>query len=252
MSKYYVLDDEPGGSRLPLWRRLALPVFTACLLGFFGLLADEVTEGDTQSFDVAVLKLFRDPADPSRTIGPPQFAEAMRDLTSLGSFSVLGIIALLVALALLLRGASRTGWYIAAAVISGAIISTLFKMVFDRPRPNLEGTVQVFTASFPSGHATVSAVVYLTMGALLARTANNFRLKAFYVGAAVFLTVLIGVSRLYLGVHYPTDVLAGWLIGTSWALICWAGAEALERRKAFDGNPPKGDNTDNGGNTSPG
>ncbi len=186
------------------------------------MIADEMVEGDTLALDQSILMLFRTPGAPADPIGPPWVEEAVRDITSLGSFSILIIIVTLTVLYLWLSGKSRTAWFLTAAVISGAIVSTLLKTVFNRTRPDIADVARVFTASFPSGHATTSAVVYLTLGALLASSTPYRRLKALYLGTAIFLTVLIGVTRLYLGVHYPTDVVAGWLVGAAWALLCWA------------------------------
>ena len=204
----------------------------AGLLGGFGLLADEVVEGDTLNFDNAVLLALRTPGDPADPIGPAWFEEAVRDVTSLGSFSVLGILVVVVFAYLLLVGKQRTGWFMVFAVVSGTIISTVLKMLFDRPRPDLTGVTKVFTASFPSGHATVSAVVFLTIGAMLAEATPEQRLKLFYIVTAVLLTVLVGASRIYLGVHYPTDVLAGWSLGAAWALLCTTAAHFVRERTA--------------------
>lgn len=204
----------------------------AGLLGGFGLLADEVVEGDTLNFDNAVLLALRTPGDPADPIGPAWFEEAVRDVTSLGSFSVLGILVIVVFAYLLLVGKQRTGWFMVFAVVGGTIISTVLKMLFDRPRPDLTGVAEVFTASFPSGHATVSAVVFLTIGAMLAEATPERRLKLFYVATAILLTVLVGASRIYLGVHYPTDVLAGWSLGAAWALLCTTAAHFVRERTA--------------------
>lgn len=215
-----------AGNRLTIIGGL---VVAAALLAGFGMIADEVVEGDTLVVDRAILMWFRDVADPSSPLGPSWFVEAMRDVTALGSFTVLGIIVVGLVFQLLLSGAPRTALFVALSVIGGTIISTVLKALFDRPRPDLTGTVEVFTASFPSGHATASAVVYLTIGAILAERAATWGLRAFYIGIAVLLTLLIGSSRVYLGVHYPTDVLAGWSIGTAWALLCLALAVWLRR-----------------------
>lgn len=216
----------PSPSRLA---RVAPALAVAALLGAFGLLADEVLEGDTLSFDMAVLGVFRTPGNLADPIGPTWLEEAVRDVTSLGSFSILGLITIVVVVTLLLNGRQRTGWYLTFCVVGGTILSTSLKALFGRPRPDLPTLTQVFTASFPSGHATVSAVVFLTIGVLLAEAAEPRRLKLFYLGVAMFLTLVVGVSRIYLGVHYPTDVIAGWLLGSAWATLCWVGAELFLR-----------------------
>jgi len=216
-----------NGDRLRLYVTCGV---AAIFLTGFGLLADEVTEGETMRFDDAVLMLMRDPANPAVPLGPSWFVEAVRDVTALGSFTVLGFVVIGVVLHLLLTGAQRTGLLIAASVIGGTIISTGLKAIFDRPRPSLTGAVDVFTASFPSGHATVSAVVYLTIGVLLAERAKTWPARILYMAGAILLTLLIGLSRLYLGVHYPTDVIAGWSLGTAWALICLIVSEVLRAR----------------------
>lgn len=203
----------------------------AALLAAFGLLADEVVEGDTLRFDNAVLMLFRDPTAPAVPLGPGWLFEAARDITALGSFSVLGIIVAGIVLQLLLTGAKRTALFVLIAVIGGTVISTGLKALFDRPRPDLTGAVEVFTASFPSGHATVSAVVYLTIGAILAQRDPRVSVRIFYIAVAALLTFIIGCSRVYLGVHFPTDVLAGWSLGTAWALLCFGVAFLLENDK---------------------
>ncbi|MAT99680.1 MAG: hypothetical protein CL608_21270 [Anaerolineaceae bacterium] len=115
------------------------------------------------------------------------------------------------------------------AVLGGVILSTLLKGIFDWPRPDLivEGT-HAFNASFPSGHALLSAATYLTLGALLAQIQSPFRLKAFVLLLSLFVMVIVGFSRLYLGVHWPSDILAGWTIGAIWALFCWVGAHWLQ------------------------
>jgi undecaprenyl-diphosphatase len=190
------------------------------MLAGFGVLADEVAEGGTLTFDRAVLLALRVPGNPADPIGPPWLEDAARDITALGSVAVLSILVAAVAIHLMLAGKRGTGWFIAAAAAGGTIISSILKNVFDRPRPDLTGITRVYTASFPSGHATASAVVYLTIGALLAATVTRRSQKFFYLGIAVFLTLIVGLSRIYLGVHYPSDVLAGWLIGSGWAISC--------------------------------
>jgi undecaprenyl-diphosphatase len=201
------------------------------LLGF-GVLADEVTEGGTADFDRAVLLALRDSGDPANPIGPPWLEEAARDLTALGSTWVLGIIVVLSASYLFLVRKRHAGLLVLAAVIGGALLSHMLKLGFARPRPDIVPQLaRVFTASFPSSHAAVSAAVYLTLGVLLARTAAvSVRMKIYFVAVAVVLTLVIGVTRVYLGLHYPSDVMAGWCIGAAWAMLCWAAALYLQRR----------------------
>jgi undecaprenyl-diphosphatase len=88
----------------------------------------------------------------------------------------------------------------------------------------------VTSASFPNGHSMLAAVVYLTIGALIARFRPDPRVKIYALTLAAITTILVGISRVYLGVHWPTDMLAGWMIGAAWALICWFAALLLQAR----------------------
>jgi undecaprenyl-diphosphatase len=194
-------------------------------------ITDEVLEGDTTTVDEQVLLMLRAPADSSDPLGPPWVEELARDITGVGGAAVLTLLTAASAGFLALQRKRHLALYVLAAVASGALASTLLKMGFDRPRPDLVPHGQiVYTSSFPSGHSMLSAVAFLTLGALLASSQTNFRLRAYLIGVAVFLTVLVGVSRVYLGVHWPTDVLAGWTAGAAWALLCWALAEKLRCR----------------------
>jgi undecaprenyl-diphosphatase len=117
------------------------------------------------------------------------------------------------------------------SVGGGTVLITSLKGFFDRDRPSVvPHLTDAFFKSYPSGHSMMSSVVYLTVAVLLARTMQRRRSKVFCVGAALFLSFLIGLSRVYLGVHYPTDVLAGWAAGIAWALLCWLAAYWLEKR----------------------
>jgi len=195
---------------------------SASALFAFVEIADDVREGDTVAFDTTILLAFREPSDVSNPLGPPWLEGIMRDFTALGGVAVLTTVTVLVVGFLLLTRKRHSAWMVAASVIGGIALSHLLKWGFGRPRPDLvpHATV-VYSQSFPSGHAMLSAVVYLTLGALLARTEADVRVKIYLLGAACFLTLVIGISRVYLGVHWPTDVLAGWAVGASWALICW-------------------------------
>jgi undecaprenyl-diphosphatase len=204
-----------------------------CLLLLFtaSKLASEVLEGETQRFDRQILAALRDPANPSQPIGPHWLLSAALDITALGSPTVLGLTVLAVGGFLLLQGMWRSALFVTLASFGGWFINGALKQLFQRPRPDIVPHLRdVMTMSFPSGHAMTSAVVYLTLGALTMRIAERRLTKFYCMAVAMVATVLVGASRVYLGVHYPTDVIAGWLIGFSWALICWIVERSLERR----------------------
>ncbi len=205
-----------GGSAL-------ISVLTIAVLLFaFGFIAQDVAEGKPSTFDRHIMLALRNSANPSVPIGPAWLQEAARDITSLGSIIVLGIITFSVVGYLFLAGKPAVAWLMLIAVLGGVVLNTFLKFAFARPRPDfVSHAARVFTTSFPSGHATLSAITYLTMGALLARTHPISTISLYFMSLAIFLTVLIGVSRIYLGVHYPTDILGGWCIGTAWAMVCW-------------------------------
>ena len=219
-----------------LWARrefalLAALAVAATAIWGFAELAGEVLEGDTHAFDERILLALRSASNPSDPLGPGWLEELMRDLTALGSTGLLTIITLAVAGFLALDRKTHAALFVLLAVGGGVLLSTLLKIGFDRPRPDLvpPGAI-VYSASFPSGHAMLSAVVYLTLGALLARVQPRRLLKLYLLGLAILLTVAVGASRVYLGVHWPTDVVAGWAVGAAWALLCWAAALWLQRR----------------------
>lgn len=214
-----------------LW---VLGLASLALWGFIAL-ADEVGEGETRAFDQAILLALRTPGDPSDPLGPPWFEEMMRDFTALGGVGVLTLVILAVTGFLLLSRRRRTALLVLLASGGGILLSAVLKHGFDRPRPELvpHGSI-VYTSSFPSGHSMMSAIVYLTLGALLARAQPNRRLKAYLILVSVLVTLLVGFSRIYLGVHWPTDVLAGWSAGAAWALVLWWLARRLQQRRAIE------------------
>jgi undecaprenyl-diphosphatase len=200
----------------------------------FALLADEVLEGGTQAFDRKVLLAFRH-GDALAPLGPPWVHEGARDVTSLGGTAVLTLVTAIAAGFLALDGKRRMALFVCASVLGGLAVSTILKDVFHRPRPDLVPySVYVSGASFPSGHSMMSAVTYLTLGALLARSQARKRLKAYFLLMAMLLTLAVGVTRVYLGVHWPTDVLAGWTAGAVWALLCWLAARWLQSRQTLE------------------
>ncbi len=201
-----------------------------CIYGFVQL-ADEVMENETESFDSAILRWFRDPTDMSRTIGPSWLEGAALDVTALGGTTVL-IFVVLVTLGFLWFAKKRKALFlIGAAAIGGQIFNSALKGFFSRARPDVvPHLADVHTASFPSGHSMMSAVIYLTLGALLSRLVVGRLLRGYILGVAMLVTILVGLTRVYLGVHYPTDVLAGWAAGLGWALICLLVARILQHK----------------------
>jgi undecaprenyl-diphosphatase len=230
-------------NRLPLIEPVVLVVLivgTSAAWGFI-FIADEVREGGTQSFDRWALEILRNPDDPSDPIGPRWVEEMGRDATALGGVAWLSVTTLAIAGYLLLDGKLRMMLFMLGATGSGAVLSALLKTIYARPRPNLvPHLAQVYTSSFPSGHSMLSAVVYLTLGSLLAAVTPNKELKIYVMGVAVMLTIFVGASRVYLGVHYPSDVLAGWLAGLVWALVCWLFARLLQQRGQVEHEKPFG------------
>ena len=203
-------------------------------VGTFALVASAVNAGDTQDFDRQILLAMRRSADLAPT-GSPLFQQAARDITALGSSVVLGLITAIVCGFLALGGKTHMAVFVCVSVTGGLTASSLLKEVFQRPRPDLVPyAIYVSGTSFPSGHSMMSAVTFLTLGALLARSQKRKRLKAYFLLLATLLTVMVGLSRIYLGVHWPTDVLAGWTAGAVWALLCWLAARWLQSRRAIE------------------
>ncbi|WP_188584109.1 phosphatase PAP2 family protein [Azorhizobium oxalatiphilum] len=201
---------------------LVILALTAGGFYLFLKIADEVIEGETRTLDERILLALRVPGDLATPIGPRWLVESMRDLTALGGTTVLTLMTLAVICFLLMVRKHHTAILVTVSVAGGALISSLLKWGISRPRPDLvPHGMEVYSQSFPSGHSMMSAVVYLTLGAVLARTQASLRVKTFLFGIAIALTVVVGISRLYLGVHWPTDVLGGWTLGAAWAALCW-------------------------------
>ncbi|QDT04697.1 undecaprenyl pyrophosphate phosphatase [Rubripirellula lacrimiformis] len=206
---------------------LGLLMLTLAVWGFIEL-TDEVLEGSTDAFDRWAVQSFRHPNELDRPIGPSWMAEVGRDITALGGIAVLLIAICTSAGFLAINRAYRAMIVLIISTLGGMGTSLLLKSWFDRPRPDFVPHLsQVYTSSFPSGHSMMSAVVYLTLAAIVAPVLRTFWLRFYVIGVAVALTVLVGVSRVYMGVHYPTDVLAGWAAGLAWALMCWLMARTI-------------------------
>lgn len=198
-------------------------------------LASEVVEGDTLAFDRWVVEALRSPEDPGAPRGPDWLRKTMIDVTALGGGPVLTLLTLLVGGFLLAIRKRATAIFVVLAIAGGGLAANLLKMVFVRDRPDVvPHLVIVDSASFPSGHAMNSAVTFLTLGALLSRTQKDWQVKTYLMAAAIVITLLIGFSRVYLGVHWPTDVVAGWTVGAAWAIACSLIAGVLQKRRAIE------------------
>lgn len=209
----------------------SLAVIAAAVL-FFIEIADEMAEGEAHAFDMAVLQtLHPDEANPSDPIGPKWLDHAAADLTAIGSVSVLAALSLLVGVFLVIQRKRLEAAIIAVAFGGALTISQLLKGFFNRERPpEIYRASEILNASFPSGHALLSTVVFLTLGAMLAQAAKGQGLRIFVMSAAIVLALIVGVTRIYLGVHWTTDVLAGWSVGAAWGTACWLGGRWLKQR----------------------
>lgn len=197
--------------------RFLLPV--AAIFGFLGLAFYVVSDGSS-SIDTALVMLFRDPSDPSMPIGPAWFREMMRDLTALGSFIGLGTATVIAAMTLRLCGQRRLAIGLLASVFLATVASTLLKLAFGRERPDIvEHAALTFTASFPSGHAFLAAVVLLSIASFVGIASRRADIARLCLWVAWGLMIAIGLSRIYLGVHWPSDVLGGWCLGVAWSSL---------------------------------
>jgi undecaprenyl-diphosphatase len=223
-----------GPARVDAWI-LAAFLGIALLLGAFFVLGSEVLEGETLAFDRWLLLNLRSAYDTGAPMGPQWLLPAMVDFTSLGGVAVLTLLTILAGGFLFATRRPGLGVFVLVAVSGGALVSTILKSLFLRARPDIvQHLVQVDSASFPSGHAMNAAIVYLTLGALLARSLKDRSARIYLLVMSIVLTVLIGFSRVYLGVHWPTDVIAGWAVGAAWAAMCSLVAQVLQRRAAIE------------------
>lgn len=224
---------------IQVWQRQArqnwvllcgLAAVCACLWLFLET-TGEAGEGEHSRLEQGVLRSFRHADDPGRLIGPHWVAEAARDFSALGGTSVTVFLTALVAGYLACHRRKRVAVFVIVTIAGGGLLGLGLKHAFGRCRPTVVPYLMEATdASFPSGHSMNSTVVYLTLGILLARSTGNRMTRGYFIGSALLLSGLVGLSRVMLGVHYPTDVAAGWAAGTGWTLTCWITADLLRRR----------------------
>lgn len=213
---------------MPFFKRLetrALVIwlaFAAAIWGFFDL-AGEMSEGELSAFDRRALLALRNPNDLNDPLGPRTLEEAVRDVTALGGFTVLTLVTVVAVLLFLFHGKRRHAAVMAGVVLLAQLTSDIAKGAYGRARPDLvsHGSY-VYSGSFPSGHSMLSAATYLTLAMLIASLETRNATKGLILGLAVVLTLTIGLSRIYLGVHWPSDVLGGWALGSAWALLGWS------------------------------
>lgn len=215
--------------------RVQFPVLLAGLVVAAGLwgfeeLMEVARDASPHAFDTQIMLAFREAGQPDNPIGPFWLEGAMRDITGLGSAAVLFLITAAVVVYLLMIRRPGAALFVFVAVAGGQVLSSTLKLGIDRPRPELVShLVDVATFSFPSGHAMLSAVTYLTLGSLAAEVLPGRTTKIYVLSLAVLTTLLVGISRIYLGVHWPSDVLAGWCAGFAWAMLCWLAARTIRR-----------------------
>jgi undecaprenyl-diphosphatase len=228
---------------LRFWEKVEFSVLLAGIVAAGGLwgfveMAEVARDTAAHGFDTDILLAFREPGRPDDPIGPAWLEEAVRDITGLGSMIVLVLTTSFAIFYLLLIQKWREALLVLVAVAGGQILSSTLKLGIDRPRPDLVShLVEVQTLSFPSGHAMMAAVTYLTLGSMLAGIVPGRTTRIFVLGVAVLITLMVGVSRIYLGVHWPSDVLAGWCAGFAWAMLCWLVARRFMQPARPDGWP---------------
>jgi undecaprenyl-diphosphatase len=195
------------------WWLLIAVMLAGGALWAFAELADEVVDGETADFDRAVMLALREPGNPEEPLGPEWLEMVARDITALGGVAVLSLLTLAAIGFMCLR----RRWGSAGFIFIHAMEAT--------------------SASFPSGHSMLAVITYLTLGAVLAEVQSQHRYKVYILAWAVLISLLVGWSRVFLGVHWPTDVLAGWCVGSAWALLCGTAAYWLQVRGVIEGRP---------------
>lgn len=224
-------------SRIGANELLMLVALLIVVLGTWGFveIADNVREGTTEDFDQWLVQTFR--AAVTDYLGLPQASvdQVFTDISALGGPVVLLLMTLSILGFLLWDRRYNALLLVLMSTVGCVILMWVLKKAIGRPRPDLPHLTVVLLPSFPSGHSMLAAVIYPTLGTLLARVVPRKRLKIYFMLVALTLSGLIGVSRIYLGVHYPTDVLAGWAAGLAWAALCWIIAKYLQRRGALEG-----------------
>ena len=211
-------------------RLLALWIALAGAAWAFLRVAGEFREGELTAFDTWVLLRLRHPNNPHQAIGPIWLTDGMRDITSLGSVTVLFFITAVAALILYFHNKKPHAAVLGAAVLLSQLSGDVLKNFYGRVRPAFAvyGTPPV-SLSFPSGHSTTATTAYFLLATIAAGLETRTAVRILYFAIAALLALSIGFSRVFLGVHWPSDVMAGWCVGGFWALA--AGSVLLELNK---------------------
>lgn len=216
------------------WRGFVILLAVATMVtGLLTLivLTEEVLEKEPHGLDNRILLALREPQDLHRLVGPSWLEHASVNLTALGSVSVLTLLTVLVFGYLVVTRKFQAATLLVCAAIGGTALSYTLKFLVSRDRPQVvPHLTEISDFSYPSGHSMLSTVIFLTLAVILAQTVESRRAKIYLIVAALFLAFVVGVTRVLIGVHYPTDVMAGWAAGTVWALFCWLLAEWLRNR----------------------
>jgi undecaprenyl-diphosphatase len=219
--------DSPAdpAPRLGLrWAWPAVAVFALSLVGLGAHLAEELAEGESFSLDTRILLGLRVAGHPDVPIGPSWLLQSAIDVSALGGFTLMWLFGVAGLIWLIWAKKRAEAAWIAVSMIGASMIDGWLKHWIARPRPALvPHLAQVTDLSFPSGHAMVSAAVYLTLALMLSEGVKGWPARLALVGFTSTMVLLIGCSRIYLGVHWPSDVLAGWCFGTAWALFIYGG-----------------------------
>lgn len=210
-------------------------LFVAFCLFLFIEFSSEMAEGELTAIDNVILQSLRNPENPKELLGPPGLLSFMQAVSYLGGVYALSAVTAIAGLLFTIKKRIKTCLLFILSVTSGTTLMVVLKYFFDRPRPDAVPHLGEFSmGSYPSGHSMVSAIVYLTIGALLARSTKSLKLRAVYLLLSGFIVFLIGISRAFLGVHYPSDILAGWCAGVTWAATSYLFAKFLLRKKRQD------------------
>jgi len=221
-------------------------LWALALTCIFGALAAAVSTGLTDRFDEQIHVLLR---LSSGALAAPWMQELGRDATALGGTAVLTFVTLATVGYLLLARRLGAAALIAVSVAGGQLLQEILKAYLARPRPPMVAPVSyadLDSWSFPSGHAMMSTIAYLMLARLILREQARLPARIYVLMVTITLILGIGLSRVYLGVHWPTDVIGGWTIGLAWALFCSGFADAAEARfrrsrppKSEDGSLPR-------------